>query len=40
MIDEGSFAMAILFAKSMFVAWAVVPMAIGFLLGIKTILRR
>ena len=39
-IDEGSFEMALLFIKSMFVAFGVFPLAIGFLLGIKVILRR
>jgi len=39
-IDEGSFTMALLFIKSMFIAFGVFPLAIGFLLGIKVILRR
>ena len=39
-IDEGSFVMAVLFVKSMFVAFGIFPLAIGFLLGIKIILRR
>ena len=39
-IDEGSLTMALLFVKSMFIAFGVFPLAIGFLLGIKIILRR
>jgi hypothetical protein len=40
MIDEGSFEMTMLFLKCLFIAWGVFPLAIGFLLGIKVILRR
>lgn len=40
LIDEGSLYMAVLFVKSMFIAWGVFPLAIGFLLGIKRILGR
>ena len=40
MIDEGSFEMALLFMKCLFIAWGAFPLAIGFLLGMKRILNR
>ena len=39
-IDEGSLTMAMLYLKSLFIAFGIFPLAIGFLLGIKVILRR